>query len=192
MIFSRWLWPGNRTFVEEASMVVTWWIVALLRNACAAPHSRKPVVVQEHWSSVHEQLVPLLIPLIQLIPLLIPLQKPSRITRVFLSVPAADTMVGPVQRRKSSPAVVQQLWAGIQLVRSQKQIPNVDRLVRYMTRNQGKETQVVILTVHQYRRGDKVSMLTHTYPHKLVRKIRDQADSPLYVWPNIWSRELQV
>ena len=47
-------------------------------------------------------------------------------------------MVGPVQRRKSSPAVVQQLWAGIQLIRSQKQIPNIERLVRYMTRsNQG-------------------------------------------------------
>ena len=26
---SRWLWPGNRTFLEVASMVViTWWIVA--------------------------------------------------------------------------------------------------------------------------------------------------------------------
>ena len=25
---SRWLWPGNRTFLEVASIVVTWWIVA--------------------------------------------------------------------------------------------------------------------------------------------------------------------
>ena len=25
---TRWLWPGNRTFLEVASMVVTWWIVA--------------------------------------------------------------------------------------------------------------------------------------------------------------------
>ena len=24
---SRWLWPGNRTYSEVASMVVTWWIV---------------------------------------------------------------------------------------------------------------------------------------------------------------------
>ena len=27
-VFSRWLWPGNGTFLEVASMVVTWWIVA--------------------------------------------------------------------------------------------------------------------------------------------------------------------
>ena len=39
-------------------------------------------------------------------------------------------------------------------------------------------------------RGDKVSMLTHTYPHKPLRKIKaaectHQADSPLNVWPDI-------
>ena len=28
--FSRWLWPGNRTFLEVAITVVTWWIVAFL------------------------------------------------------------------------------------------------------------------------------------------------------------------
>ena len=27
-VVSRWLWPGSRTFLEVASMVVTWWIVA--------------------------------------------------------------------------------------------------------------------------------------------------------------------
>ena len=27
---SKWLWPGNRTFIEVASMVVTWWTVAFL------------------------------------------------------------------------------------------------------------------------------------------------------------------
>ena len=26
--FTWWLWPGNRIFLEVASMVVTWWIVA--------------------------------------------------------------------------------------------------------------------------------------------------------------------
>ena len=26
-VVSRWLWPGSRTFVEVASMMVTWWIV---------------------------------------------------------------------------------------------------------------------------------------------------------------------
>ena len=29
---SRWLWPGNRAFLEVASMVITWWIVAFLRS----------------------------------------------------------------------------------------------------------------------------------------------------------------
>ena len=28
--YSRWLWPGNRTILEVASMVVTWWTVAFL------------------------------------------------------------------------------------------------------------------------------------------------------------------
>ena len=28
LVVSRWLWPGNRTFLEVASMVVTWWIGA--------------------------------------------------------------------------------------------------------------------------------------------------------------------
>ena len=46
-------------------------------------------------------------------------------------------------------------------------------------------------------RGDKVSMLTHTYPHKPLRKIKvttynHQADSRLYVWPDVWSGDLQV
>ena len=30
-VVSRWLWPGNRTSLEVASMVVTWWIAAFLR-----------------------------------------------------------------------------------------------------------------------------------------------------------------
>ena len=38
--------------------------------------------------------------------------------------------------------------------------------------------------------GDKVSMLTHIYPHKPRRKIEvttqnHQADSPLCVWPSV-------
>ena len=38
--------------------------------------------------------------------------------------------------------------------------------------------------------GKKVSMLAHTYPHKPLRKMKvtmcnHQADSPLYVWPDI-------
>ena len=29
---SRWLWPGNGTFLEVACMVVTWWIVGFLHS----------------------------------------------------------------------------------------------------------------------------------------------------------------
>ena len=31
-VIRRWLWPGNRTFLEVASMVVTYWIAAFLRS----------------------------------------------------------------------------------------------------------------------------------------------------------------
>ena len=31
-VVSRWLWPGNRTFLDVASMVVSWWIVAFLSS----------------------------------------------------------------------------------------------------------------------------------------------------------------
>ena len=32
LLVSKWLRPGNRTFLEVASMAVTWWIVALLHS----------------------------------------------------------------------------------------------------------------------------------------------------------------
>ena len=32
LVVSRWLWPGNRTCLEVASTVVTWWILAFLRS----------------------------------------------------------------------------------------------------------------------------------------------------------------
>ena len=35
-VVSRWLGPGNRTFLEVASMVVTWSIVDFLRYAMSA------------------------------------------------------------------------------------------------------------------------------------------------------------
>ena len=46
-------------------------------------------------------------------------------------------------------------------------------------------------------RGDIVDMLTYTYPLKPLRKINvttrsHQADSQLYVWPDVWSGDLQV
>ena len=33
-VVSRWLWPGNGTFLEVASVVVTWWRVAFLHSVC--------------------------------------------------------------------------------------------------------------------------------------------------------------
>ena len=52
------------------------------------------------------------------------------------------------------------------------------------------------LYIHPLK-GDKVSMLTHTYPHKPLRKIEvttcnHQTGSPLYVWNDFWSGDLQV
>ena len=45
--------------------------------------------------------------------------------------------------------------------------------------------------------GDKVDMSTHTYSHKPLKKIKVvicgcQADSPHYVWPDVWSGDLQA
>ena len=46
--------------------------------------------------------------------------------------------------------------------------------------------------------GDKVSMFTHTHTHANPRgrlKVsicNQQGDSPLYVWPDVWSGDLQV
>ena len=45
--------------------------------------------------------------------------------------------------------------------------------------------------------GDKVGMLTHTYPHKPLSKTEvtignHQTDSPLCVWPDVCSDDLQV
>ena len=45
-------------------------------------------------------------------------------------------MVGPIERRRASPALVQQLWAAVNAIRGQKQIPNQERIVRYVIRNQ--------------------------------------------------------
>ena len=44
---------------------------------------------------------------------------------------------------------------------------------------------------------DKVSMLTHIYPQKPLRKIKvatcnRQVDSPFYLWPDVCSGTLQA
>ena len=56
--------------------------------------------------------------------------------------------------------------------------------------------QTSYFLINRPLRGDKVSILSHTYPHKPLRKIElticnHQAHSPLYVWPNVWSGDLQ-
>ena len=43
-------------------------------------------------------------------------------------------MVQPVKMRQSDPVVVQKLWSAILFIRAQKQIPNNERVLRYMTR----------------------------------------------------------
>ena len=39
---SRWLWPVNRSFLEVASMVVTWWIVPFCVVTVSAKKKKKP------------------------------------------------------------------------------------------------------------------------------------------------------
>ena len=36
---ARWLWPGNKVFLEVDSMVVSWWIVAFLHSADTSGNS---------------------------------------------------------------------------------------------------------------------------------------------------------
>ena len=48
-VVNRWLWPGNRTFLEVVSMMVTWWIVAFLcsgSDVCLVSRLTTPPSVQ--------------------------------------------------------------------------------------------------------------------------------------------------
>lgn len=47
-------------------------------------------------------------------------------------------MPSPVVRRAADPLAVQQLWAAIAAIRSQKQIANEERIVRYVRREHGE------------------------------------------------------
>ena len=45
-------------------------------------------------------------------------------------------------------------------------------------------------------RGNKVNMITHTYPRKPIRQIKvvvhdHRVDSPFYSWPDVCSGDLQ-
>ena len=44
LVVTRWLWPGNKTFSEVGSMVVTWWIVAFL---CSASYHHVGLLCQQ-------------------------------------------------------------------------------------------------------------------------------------------------
>ena len=44
LVGSRWLWPGNSTFLEVASMMVTWYVVAFLRTAMEVPVQKKSFI----------------------------------------------------------------------------------------------------------------------------------------------------
>ena len=53
-VVSRWLWPGNRTFLEVASMVTTWWILAFLSSDICndIDNRRKNYLVSNTWLAV--------------------------------------------------------------------------------------------------------------------------------------------
>ena len=50
-VVSRWLWPGNRTFSEVASMVVTWWIVAFFCTVFP-PFPICNIINTDYWKSL--------------------------------------------------------------------------------------------------------------------------------------------
>ena len=51
-------------------------------------------------------------------------------------------MVKPVKRRQADPQVVINLWTAVSYIKQQKQIPNIERVVRYMEREHGlKKTE---------------------------------------------------
>ena len=65
-------------------------------------------------------------------------------------------MVRPERRRTSDPVVVQQLWKGISYIRQQKQIPNTERLSKYMLR------------VHEMKQAEMELQLQNAVDDKLI------------------------
>ena len=62
-------------------------------------------------------------------------------------------------------------------------------LLNLINQTKGEKENITDTNVKTLR-GDKVSVLPHTYPHKPVTNIEvticnHQADSPLYVWPDV-------
>ena len=53
-VVSRWLWPGNRTFLEVTSMVVTRWTLAFLRSA----HKRFQIYAASYQHTVRQAFMP--------------------------------------------------------------------------------------------------------------------------------------
>ena len=48
-----WLWPGNRTFLEVASMVVSWWIVPFLHSGTQWVGSNEPwIILKNHHEAL--------------------------------------------------------------------------------------------------------------------------------------------
>ena len=51
---SRWLWPGNRTYLEVASMVVTWWIVTFVQSVCTHNMLLKYCIESHRWKLINK------------------------------------------------------------------------------------------------------------------------------------------
>ena len=61
--------------------------------------------------------------------------------RKSLFIICAVTMVKPEKRREADPQVVINLWTAVYYIKQQKQIPNIERVVRYMVREYGMSKQ---------------------------------------------------
>ena len=55
-VVSRWLWPGNRTFLEVVSMVVSWWIAAFLPShifSSVTPYFSKTFYIHQYTRTIY-------------------------------------------------------------------------------------------------------------------------------------------
>ena len=51
LVVGRWLWSGNRTFLELASVVVIWWIMAFFAQCCDMHGVDKMKALHWFWLS---------------------------------------------------------------------------------------------------------------------------------------------
>ena len=167
-VVSRWLWPGNRTFSEVASMMVARWIVAV------SPSVAYKTVVNAILTGLYNN------------------NAPSRMIRSSIGLAAFKTCETKKTKNKTFTHIFMSQLGHI-------------TIFHHIVKHKSNNCFPIHLTLlsESYNAilnalgSHKVSMLTHTSQHKPLRKIegaisKHQTDSQLYVWPKVWSGDLQV